>query len=60
MKDSTKTKPKREMARDLFAELSEGMKTLAEERLGKRTLRTHPLNKPATQFTKDSVVEVRS
>jgi len=27
------------MARDLFAELSEGMKALAEERLGKRTLR---------------------
>lgn len=40
MKDPTKTKSNRDMARDLFAELSEGMKALAEERLGKRTLRT--------------------
>jgi hypothetical protein len=29
----------------LFVELSEGMKALAEERLGKRTLRTHLKNK---------------
>jgi hypothetical protein len=39
MKDSAKPTTKRATARDLFVELSEGMKALAEERLGKRTLR---------------------
>ena len=45
MKRSFKTKTKRDAKRDLFVELGEGMKALAEERLGKRTLRTHPKNK---------------
>ncbi|HEY2973440.1 MAG TPA: hypothetical protein VGJ48_13085 [Pyrinomonadaceae bacterium] len=45
MKRSVKTKTKRDAKRDLFVELSEGMKALAGERLGKRTLRTHPKNK---------------
>jgi hypothetical protein len=42
MKDSAKPRGQREAQhpRDLFAELSEGMKALAEERRGKRTLRT--------------------
>jgi hypothetical protein len=40
MKRSVKTKTKSAGIRDLFAELSEGIKALAEERLGKRTLRT--------------------
>ena len=39
MKDSAKPTTKRATARDLFVELSEGMKALAEERVGKRTLR---------------------
>ena len=46
MKRSVKTKTKRDAKRDLFAELSEGMKALAEERLGKRKLRTDLPNKP--------------
>jgi putative transcriptional regulator len=41
MKDPTKTKRNRDIERDLFAELSEGMKALADARHGKRTLRTH-------------------
>jgi hypothetical protein len=43
MKDPAKARAKRDAqpARDLFAELSEGMKALAEERLEKQTLRTH-------------------
>jgi hypothetical protein len=40
VKRAVKTKTKHGAKRDLFAELSEGMKALAEERLGKRTLRT--------------------
>lgn len=40
MKDSIRVKAKRDKARDLFAELSEGMKALAEERHPKRKLRT--------------------
>src|SRR5260370_4218948 len=41
-KRSVKAKSKRGATRDLFAELSEGMKALSEERLGKRTPRTYP------------------
>jgi hypothetical protein len=39
MKRPIKAKSKALTARNLFAELSEGMKALAEERLGKRNLR---------------------
>lgn len=46
MKDSVKPKIKPNTHRDLFAELCEGMKALAEERLGKRTLRNHPHYRP--------------
>ena len=46
MKRPTKAKSKARTARNLFAELSEGMKALAEERLGKRKLRTDLPNKP--------------
>ena len=38
-------KAKREPKRDLFAELSEGMTALAEARQGKRTLRTHAVER---------------
>jgi|GEM_PF-5566211 len=40
VKRSVKTKTKRAAKRDLFAEPSEGMKALAEERLATRKLRT--------------------
>jgi putative transcriptional regulator len=56
----TRTKAKRERARDLFAELSEGMTALAEARHGKRTLRTHALEfKPAPEVTPRELVRVR-
>src|SRR5260370_7247738 len=45
-KRSVKAKSKRGATRDLFAELSEGMKALSEERLGKRTPRTYPQRRP--------------
>jgi hypothetical protein len=45
-------KARRTAKRDLFAELSEGASALAEERVGKRTLRTHSVeSKPAPQVT---------
>jgi putative transcriptional regulator len=54
MKARPKIKRAPAAARDLFAELSEGMTALADERQGKRTLRTHvveyrpaPVLKPA-------------
>ena len=51
---------KRELKRDLFAELSQGMTALAEARLGKRTLRTHAVAfKPAPQITARELVRVR-
>ena len=40
MERPIKAKSKARTARNLFAELSEGMKVLAEDRLGKRKLRT--------------------
>ncbi len=53
-------KAKRELKRDLFAELSQGMTALAEVRLGKRTLRTHAIEfKPVPQITAREVVRVR-
>ena len=51
---------KRSSKRDLFAELSEGMKALADERQGKRTLRTHSLEyRPAPTVTPQEVIRVR-
>jgi putative transcriptional regulator len=41
MKRAITTKPKRGAARDLFAELREGIEALTDSRQGKRTLRTH-------------------
>ena len=46
MNRSIKAKAKRGASRDLFAELSEGMKALIEERLGKRKFRTYVRNGP--------------
>jgi putative transcriptional regulator len=60
MKRSTKTKTKRGSARDLFAELSEGIEALADARHGKRTLRTHAVQfKPAPNITPKELIRVR-
>ena len=51
---------KRAPKRDLFAELSEGMKALAQSRDGKRTLRTHTVEiKPAPEVSPKELVRVR-
>ena len=53
-------KQKRAPKRDLFAELSEGMKALAQSRDGKRTLRTHTVEiKPAPEVSPKELVRVR-
>ncbi|MDQ2962701.1 MAG: transcriptional regulator [Pseudomonadota bacterium] len=55
-----KPKPSRAGKRDLFAELSEGARALAEARLGKRTLRTHAVEyKPAPKVTPKELIRVR-
>ena len=60
MKRSVKAKPKRGAARDLFAELSQGMEALADARQGKRTLRTHAVEyKPAPNVTPQELIRVR-
>ena len=47
--------------RNLFAELKEGVEALAQERLGKRTLRTtHAELKPAPSVTGDEVLALRA
>lgn len=46
--------------RNLFAELSEGFDALAEERAGKRTLRSHVIEaKPAPEVTADELLALR-
>ena len=53
-------KQKRAPKRDLFAELSEGMKALAQSRDGKMTLRTHTVEiKPAPEVSPRELVRVR-
>ncbi len=53
-------KGKRAPKRDLYAELSEGMKALAQAREGKRTLRTHSVEiKPAPGVSPRELVRVR-
>lgn len=53
-------KQKRATKRDLFAELFEGMKALAQSREGKRTLRTHTVEiKPAPEVSPRELVRVR-
>jgi putative transcriptional regulator len=53
-------KAKRGAARDLFAELNEGMEALAEARHGKRTLRTHRVEyMPALTVTPQELIRVR-
>ncbi len=45
MKDSLKAKVISDTARDLFAEVSEGIEALAVARQGKRKLRTHSVER---------------
>jgi putative transcriptional regulator len=46
--------------RNLFAELVEGLDALADQRTGKRTLRTHPVTlKPAPKITPRELSKVR-
>jgi putative transcriptional regulator len=46
--------------RDLFGELTEGFDALAEQRAGKRTLRTHTVKvKPAPKITPRELTKVR-
>lgn len=46
--------------RNLFAELAEGFEALAEERSGKRTLRTHAVEaRPAPEVTPEELVALR-
>jgi putative transcriptional regulator len=60
MNRGTKSKPKRGGARDLFAELSEGLEALSDERQAKRTLRTHTVKfKPAPNLTPQQLIRVR-
>jgi putative transcriptional regulator len=48
------------MKRNLFDELSEGFDALAEQRQGKRTLRTHEVEmKPAPELAAAELVELR-
>ena len=56
----TMSKPNRAAKRDLFAELREGMEALAEQRTGKRTLRTHAVEyNPPPAITPQELVRVR-
>ena len=56
----TTSQVKRAGKRDLFAELRQGMEALAEEREGKRTLRTYTVTlKPPPAITPQELVRVR-
>ena len=60
MKRANKTKTKRGIARNLFAELSEGMEALVDLRQGEQTLRTHAMEfKPAPEITPQELIRVR-
>jgi putative transcriptional regulator len=55
-----RAKRRRTHKRDLFAELSEGMRALAEARQGKRTLRTHAVEfKAAPEVAPRELVRLR-
>lgn len=46
--------------RNLFAEITEGFEALADERAGKRTLRTHEVTmKPAPKVGADELIALR-
>ena len=57
---SAKAPARRSQRRDLSAELDEGIQALADERLGKRTLRTHAIElKPAPEVSPRQLIELR-
>src|SRR6266496_1504460 len=60
MKTIVKRQDKRKAKRNVFAELTEGMASLAESRDGKRTLRTHAVEfRPAPTVTPKELIRVR-
>jgi putative transcriptional regulator len=60
MRTIVKHQDKRKSKRNVFAELTEGMAALAENREGKRTLRTHAIEfKPAPTVTPKELIRVR-
>ena len=60
MRAVMKHQARRKGKRDVFAELTEGMAALAENREGKRTLRTHAVEfKPAPPVTPKELIRVR-
>jgi putative transcriptional regulator len=60
MKTTVNTKKTRSAKRDLFAELSEGISSLADARQGKRTLRTHAVEyRPAPTVTPKDLIRLR-
>ena len=57
---SAEAPARRGKRRDLSAELDEGIQALADERLGKRTLRTHAIElKPAPEVSPRQLIELR-
>ncbi len=60
MKADPRARRPRAAKRELFAELSEGLKALADERGGKRTLRRHAVDvRPAPDVTPAELIRVR-
>ncbi len=60
MRTIVKHQDERKPKRDVFADLTEGMAALAENREGKRTLRTHAVEfKPAPTVTPKELIRVR-
>lgn len=54
-------KARKAQKRDVFSELTEGIQALAQQRQGKRTLRTHAVRyKPAPEVTPADLVRVRT
>ena len=60
MKSGRQPRGKRLPARNLFAELDEGLQALAEERQGKKTLRSHAAElEPVAPMTPRELVQLR-
>ena len=55
-----KDQDKRKAKRDVFTEITEGMTAVAENRQGKRTLRTHAVEfRPVPKMTPKELIRVR-
>ena len=60
MKATVRKQTEKQPEGDLFAEISEGLRALADARQGKRTLRTHAVEyKPAPEVTPEALIRVR-